>query len=98
MAKIEMKRNGIYDDPRAPRGPVGQAEPLPPHLMDGPVPPHLRRQMMRVVFDDTDMSVFREAFGDEDTAAAAMGILYDAPPEIQILALQILHIIEKEAV
>lgn len=61
------------------------------------MPPHMHRQMLRIEFDDKDLAVFQEIFGDEDTAAAAMGIIYGAPPEIQILALQILHMIEEVA-
>ena len=60
-----------------------------------PVPPHMRRQTLRIAFDDKDLTVFQDAFGDEDTAVAAMDILCGAPPEIQILAIQILHMIEK---
>lgn len=60
-----------------------------------PVPPHMRRQMLHIAFEDKDAAVFQEAFGDVDTAEAAMDILCGAPPEIQILALQILHMIEK---
>lgn len=60
-----------------------------------PVPPHMRRQMLHIVFEDKDVAVFQEVFGDEDTAVAAMDILCGAPPEIQILALQILHMIER---
>lgn len=71
-------------------GPEALQHPAP-HL-----PPHLRRQMIHISFEDKDLAVFQEVFGDEDTAVAAMNILYGAPPEIQILALQILHMIEKE--
>lgn len=60
-----------------------------------PMPPHMRRQILHIAFEDKDTAVFQEVFGDEDTAAAAMDILCGAPPEIQILALQILHMIER---
>ena len=75
---------------------VSRSIPEAPHHPAPPMPPHLRRQMIHIEFDDMDLAVFREVFGDEDTAAAAMDILYGAPPEIQVLALQILHILEKE--
>lgn len=39
--------------------------------------------------------MFQEAVGDMDTAEAAMDILCGALPEIEILALQILHMMEK---
>lgn len=73
------------------------APPVPPHMRHPapPVPPHMRRQMLHIVFEDKDVAVFQEVFGDEDTAVAAMDILCGAPPEIQILALQILHMIER---
>ena len=61
-----------------------------------PMPPHMRRQTLHIAFEDKDLAVFQDVFGDEDTAAAAMDILCGAPPEIQILATQILHMIEKE--
>lgn len=61
-----------------------------------PMPPHMRHQMIHIEFEDKDLAVFQDVFGDEDTAAAAIDILCGAPPEIQLLALQILHMIEKE--
>lgn len=95
MAMIEMDRelSAIREAPEPMRHPHGFARSsVPaPHL-----PPHLRQQMLRLQFEDRDFAVFQEVFGDEDTAVAAMDILCEAPPEIQILALQILHLIEKE--
>lgn len=82
-----MREGGEMARPHRP-GALGH--PMPPP------PPHMRRQMAQVHFEDRDLEVFREAFGDEDTAAAAVEILCAAPPEIQILAYQILHMIEKE--
>lgn len=73
------------------RKPEAPQHPAPPK------PPHKQRQMIHIEFEDKDLAVFREIFGDEDTAAAAAEILYGAPPEIQILALQILHMIEEVA-
>lgn len=60
-----------------------------------PMPPHIRHQMIHIGFENKYLTVFQDVFGDEDTAAAAIDILCGAPPEIQILALQILHMIEK---
>ena len=60
-----------------------------------PALPHMRRHMLHIVFESKDIAVFQEVFGDMDTAEAAMDILCGAPPEIQILALQILHMMEK---
>lgn len=67
----------------------------PAHHPGPGVPPHVRRSMFRIEFDEMDQAAFQEVFGDEDTAAAAMSILYNAPPEIQVLALQLLHTIEE---
>lgn len=62
------------------------------------MPPHERRNMLQLEFDEEDWNVFKEAFGDEDTAEAAIEIIYSAPPEIQILAIQILNMIEEESI
>ena len=35
--------------------------------------------------------------GDEDEAMAAVRVLMEAPPEIQILAVQLINLIEEEA-
>ncbi len=58
------------------------------------LPPHKRKGMLAVSFDDNDLNVFREAFGGDDEAAAALGIVKGAPPEIQILVAQLLDQIE----
>lgn len=68
---------------------------VPAHRPGPEAPPHVRRRMFRIEFDEADQAAFQEVFGDEDTAAAAMDILFNAPPEIQVLALQLLHIIEE---
>ena len=61
-----------------------------------PVPPHERRGILSIQFDETDWGVFKNAFGNEDEANAAIGIIHGAPPEIQILVAQLLIQIEKE--
>ena len=64
--------------------------PLPPHEHHGfrrPIPPHERKAMMPVEFDEDDFASF---FDDPDTARAAAYIIQDAPPEIQILAIQLM--------
>lgn len=66
------------------------------HRPKHPVPPHERKGMITLQFDEGDWKVFKEAFGDEDTAAAAVEIVHGAPPEIQILVAQVLDMIEKE--
>ena len=52
--------------------------------------------MITLQLDDSDWQVFKDVFGDEDTAAAAVEIVHGAPPEIQILVAQVLDMIEKE--
>ena len=71
------------------------------HMMNehrGPerhMPPHERKALMHVEFDEGDWTLLKEVFGDEDTAAAAAEIIREAPPEIQILAIQLMNIIEE---
>ena len=63
-----------------------------------PVLPHERRkEMVTIQFDDKDWAVFKEVFGGEDTATAAMDIICGAPPEIQNLAVQVHKMISEEA-
>lgn len=57
-----------------------------------PVPPHERRNMICVEFNERNEEVMKEMFGDADTADAAISIIHNAPPEIQILALQVLKV------
>ncbi len=62
-----------------------------------PIPPHDRKALMHIEFDDHDWSTLQEVFGDTDSAIAAASIILDSPPEIQILAAQIITMIQKEA-
>ncbi len=66
------------------------------HSHKHPVPPHERKGMISIQFDERDWEVFMDAFGSEDEANAAIGIIYGAPPEIQILVAQLLTQIERE--
>lgn len=61
------------------------------------IPPHERKALMHVEFDEADWALLKEVFGDEDTALAAAEIIKEAPPEIQILAVQLMNIIEEVA-
>ena len=61
------------------------------------IPPHERKAMVRVEYDEQDWSLMRDIFGDEDTAAAAAAIIREAPPEIQILAVQLINVIKEVA-
>ncbi len=62
-----------------------------------PIPPHERKALMNIEFDEADWVLLEEVFGDEDTALAAAEIIMEAPPEIQILAIQLMNIIEEVA-
>lgn len=57
--------------------------------------PHERKAMVRVEYDEQDWSLMRAIFGDEDTATAAIAIIREAPPEIQILAIQLINLIKE---
>lgn len=57
--------------------------------------PHERKGMMHIEFNESDWNLLQEIFGDEDTAVAAAGIIREAPPEIQILAIQLMNLIEE---
>ena len=61
------------------------------------IPPHERKALMHIEFDEADWALLKEVFGDEDTALAAAEIIREAPPEIQILAIQLMNIIEEVA-
>ena len=61
-----------------------------------PIPPHERRSLIRIDFDDADWNLLIKIFSDEDTAIAATEIIKNAPPEIQILAIQLMNIIKEE--
>lgn len=61
------------------------------------IPPHERKALMHVEFDESDWTLLKEVFGDDDTALAASEIIREAPPEIQILAIQLMNIIEEVA-
>lgn len=78
------KEEGIFK-----RGHVGH--PRPVH----PIPPHERRSMFYVEFEERDRELFNVVFGDEDTALAAMSIVHNAPPEMQVVVFQLLKMIEE---
>ena len=73
------------------------------HMMHGHkgparhIPPHERKSMVHVEYDEQDWGLLLDIFGDEDTAAAAAAIIQESPPEIQILAVQLINIIKEVA-
>lgn len=94
-----MSRYGVIPE-HPPEHPI--SAPLLPHLHPAhpplpPIPPHKRRDLLQVTFDEKDWCVFKAVFRDEDTALAATEILRNAPPEIQLLAIQVLKMIEEVA-
>ena len=58
-----------------------------------PIPPHERKPLMRLEYTEADWNLLLDVFEDEDTAMAALKIIRDAPPEIQILAVQLMNLI-----
>lgn len=75
--------------------------PLPPHECHGvgrPIPPHLRKAMMYVELGEKELTFLNTVFGDPDTAQAAAYIIQDAPPEIQILAIQLMKMNGSDAI
>lgn len=62
-----------------------------------PIPPHERKAMVHIEYDEQDWVLLRDIFGDEDTAVAASIIIREAPPEIQLLAVQLINLIKEVA-
>lgn len=62
-----------------------------------PMPPHERKALMRIVFDENDWKLFQLVYEDDDEAAAAMQVIMNAPPEIQILMAQLIDLYEEVA-
>ena len=62
-----------------------------------PIPPHERKALMYIEFDETDWVLLKKIFRDEDTASAAAKTIMGAPPEIQVLAAQLMNIIGEVA-
>ena len=68
------------------------------HKMPGRhIPPHERKAVMNIEFVQSDWVLLRKIFEDEDTTLAAVEIIKEAPPEIQILAIQLINVIEEVA-
>lgn len=60
-----------------------------------PAPPPAPRAMLDISFDEKDREMLLAIFGDQDSAATAESIIYEAPPEVQILAMQSLSMAEQ---
>lgn len=69
---------------------------MPVHRRHGAsIPPHERKSLMRLEYTEADWNLLLDVFEDEDTAMAALNIIQDAPPEIQILAVQLMNLIQE---
>ena len=89
-----MKLNAENKMDRVPEGRTSMpldhdGRPLLPHGHHGPIPPHVKKAMMPPFkFDKDDFVSFMD--DDPDTAGAAAYIMQEAPPEIQIIAIQLI--------
>ena len=61
------------------------------------IPPHERKALMRLECTEADWNLLLDVFEDEDTAMAALNIIQGAPPEIQILAVQLMNLTQEVA-
>lgn len=57
-----------------------------------PIPPHERKNMIYVEFDEESKDTLTEMFGNEEEAEVAINMLHCAPPEQQIVAIQLLRL------
>lgn len=62
-----------------------------------PILPHERNALIHIEFEDSDWDLLRKIFEDEDTAMAAVEIISNSPPEIQVLAIQLIYLIKEAA-
>lgn len=86
----------VYAEDKKVRGMEGGLHIMHKHNSPGRhMLPHERKTLMHVELDENDWNLLKEVFGDEDTAIAASEIIMEAPPEIQILVIQLMNIIEE---
>lgn len=57
------------------------------------IPPHERKNMIYLEFDNNSESKLCKLFGSEEEAEIAIKILHNAPPEQQVVALQLFKMI-----
>lgn len=79
--KIHMKREEFESQKSELHG-VGHR----PHI-----PPHERKNMIYVEFDESSEDALKNMFGSKEDAEIAINILHCAPPEQQVIALQLLR-------
>lgn len=80
--RLRMMRENIAECRPEPHSPG----PRHPH----PIPPHERKDMVFVEFDEDCENLFKDITGSEEEAEVAMEILHCAPPELQVIAVQLL--------
>ena len=80
--ELHMMRENITNHRHESLGPGSRH----PH----PIPPHERKDMVFVEFDEECESLFKDITGSEEEAEVAMEILHCAPPELQVIAVQLL--------
>lgn len=61
------------------------------------VPPHVRKKMIQIEFDEEDKAIFFDVAQDEDEARGWMKTIQNAPPEIKIIVNQIIKMIKEVA-
>lgn len=86
--RMEQQRNGMDMVRKNDNGPLG-------HKPGHHVPPHMRKPAVQIEYDEQDWEALMTVFQDEDTALANAEIIQNAPPEIQILAVQLINIIKE---
>ena len=59
--------------------------------------PHERKALINIEFEESDIQLFKCIYDNEDDMLAAVQVLMDAPPEIQILAVQLISLIKEVA-
>lgn len=57
--------------------------------------PHERKALINLEFEEEDMQLFHCIYENEDDMAAVVQVLRDAPPEIQVLAVQLIDMIKE---
>ena len=90
---MKILANGNGQNEQEGRIPIMHEPKRPVH----PIPPHERKAMVHIEYDEQDWVLLRDIFGDEDTAVAAATIIRESPPEIQLLAVQLINLIKEVA-
>lgn len=93
----KMTRNNIQDEVREERLNMTRGVVVPHGIETNgvghryPIPPHERKNMIYVDFDKECEETLSKMFGSDEEAEIAINILHCAPPEQQVVALQLLR-------